>query len=79
MLVRTTFELPDPEDDSLGVNASGGDDGGRNPILNVLAVLFIKGKVVLTGILFKQVTQRVAPYDTATWIKPYTGTVSHGP
>jgi hypothetical protein len=59
MLVRTTFELPDPEDDSLGVNASGGDDGGRNPILNVLAVLFIKGKVVLTGVGFKQITARL--------------------
>jgi hypothetical protein len=80
MLVRTTFELPDPEDDSLGVDATGGDDSGRNPILNVLAVLFIKGKVVLTGVGFKQITARLSfvPYSTATWIKPYTGTSSPG-
>jgi hypothetical protein len=40
-----------------------------------VAVAFIKGKVVLTGIAFKQVTQRVVDYDVATWLKPYSGTM----
>ena len=42
---------------------------------NVMAIAFIKGKVVLTGVLFKQITQRVAPYQVATWLKPYSGTM----
>ena len=35
------------------------EGGGRHPLLNVLAVRFIKGKVVLTGTLFKQLTAKV--------------------
>ena len=27
------------------------------------------------GVLLKQVTQQLAPYDVATWCKPYTGTM----
>jgi Ca2+-binding EF-hand superfamily protein len=76
MLVRSVFELGDPEDEVMGVE-SAKDKGktGRSPFMDVLAILFIKGKVVFTGVLFKQITARVAPYDVATWIKPYTGTM----
>ena len=84
MLVRAAFDMKVSEEETMGVQSnkeSGGETktGGRHPIVNILSLIILKGKVVLTGILFKQVTQRVAPYDTATWIKPYTGTVSHGP
>ena len=74
MLVRTAFELPDPEDDSLGVDAAQSSEK-RHPIMDVLAVAFIKGKVVLTGALFKQITAKLVAYDTATWLKPYSGTM----
>jgi hypothetical protein len=47
----------------------------RSRIKDVFAVLFIKGKVVITGVLFKQITQRVATYDVATFLKPYSGTM----
>ena len=29
----------------------------------------------VSGILLKQITTRAANYDTATWLKPYTGTL----
>ena len=41
------------------------EGGGRHPLLNVLAVMFIKGKVVLTGTLFKQV--RKTPCRPRSW------------
>lgn len=47
----------------------------RGALMNILAVAFIKGKVVITGTLFKQITVRVCDYDTATWLKPYSGTM----
>lgn len=78
MLVRAAFEMGDPDGDVMGVDSgkeSKAEDSGRSPLRDLLAVAFIKGKVVITGVLFKQVTARVASYDTATWIKPYTGTM----
>lgn len=76
MLVRTAFELPDPDDDSLGVESSKDAGGGeRSKFWDVVAVAFIKGKVVLTGALFKQITSKLVDYDTATWLKPYSGTM----
>eukprot|EP01050_Picozoa_sp_SAG11_P004220 SAG11_NODE_263_length_11526_cov_23.830314_4_plen_1064_part_00 len=91
MLVRAAFDLQKgKEEETMGVQSkqadsgsgNAGSDGGgmsaavtRNPVLNVLAVAFLKGKVVLTGLLFKQITARSVSYDTATWLKPYTGTM----
>ena len=77
MLVRTCFELGDPEGEVMGVDTER-DEGPseRSRIWNVLAVLFIKGKVVLTGALFKMLTVQFVAYDTATWCKPYTGTMA---
>ena len=49
--------------------------GDRSKFWDLVAVAFIKGKVVLTGAGFKQITAQVVDYDTATWLKPYTGTM----
>jgi hypothetical protein len=74
MLVRSVFELGDSEGDVMGVAASGEDAGPARPaIVNVLAVAWIKGRVVITGTAFKQICARVANYDTAHWAKPYAG------
>ena len=75
MLVRSVFELGDSEGDVMGVDASGGGDAGpaRPAIVNVMAVAWIKGRVVITGTLFKMITKVVTNYDTAHWAKPYTG------
>ena len=78
MLVRAAFEMGDPEGDVMGVDSgkeSKAEDEGRNPLRDLLAVAFIKGKVVITGVLFKQLTARVVSYDTATFLKPYSGTM----
>ena len=75
MIIRSVFQLSDPnEDDSLGLE--GNEDAQRSKIWDVLAIVFIKSKVLITGSFFKLITQAVVPYDTATWIKPYTGTMA---
>ena len=78
MLVRAAFELGDDDGDVMGVD-SGKETKRANAesskLKNLLSVLFVKGKVVITGALFKQITARVAPYNVATWCKPYTGTM----
>ena len=62
--------------DTLGVEASKeAKTEKRSRIKDDFAVAFIKGKLVLTGVLFKQITMLVIAYDTATWIKPYCGTM----
>ncbi len=74
MLVRSVFELGDSEGDVMGVAASGDDAGPARPaIVNVMAILWIKGRVVITGTAFKQICARVTNYDTAHWAKPYAG------
>ena len=75
MLVRAAFELGDPEEETMGVESNQGGAGGERPLWrNVLTGFWIKGKVVITGTLFKQIVGRTAAYDTATWLKPYLGT-----
>eukprot|EP01051_Picozoa_sp_SAG22_P002652 SAG22_NODE_120_length_19227_cov_7.584013_16_plen_1054_part_00 len=76
MLVRTCFELGDPEGELMGVDTEKEQKHHDRPlILDILAVLFIKGKVVITGALFKFITSKMVSYDTATWLKPYSGTM----
>lgn len=76
MLVRSVFELGDAEGDVMGVDADGGGEGLTRPLLvNILAIAWIKGRVVISGTLFKLVTSKVVNYDTATWMKPYSGTM----
>ena len=78
MLVRAAFELGDDDGDVMGVDSgkeTKRDAAERSKLRDALSLVFIKGKVVITGILFKQITQRVAPYNVATWCKPYTGTM----
>ena len=75
MLVRAAFELPDSDEAVMGVESTKEKKGAEGNFLkNLLTVGWIKGKVILTGTAFKQITQRVVDYDTATWIKPYSGT-----
>eukprot|EP01046_Picozoa_sp_COSAG06_P117914 COSAG06_NODE_65025_length_258_cov_0.635220_1_plen_85_part_11 len=70
--------MGDPDGDVMGVDsgkeAKESEDEGHL-LKDLFAVAFIKGKVVITGVLFKQLTARAVSYDTATWIKPYTGTM----
>eukprot|EP01043_Picozoa_sp_COSAG02_P033959 COSAG02_NODE_2347_length_9092_cov_4.284666_4_plen_621_part_00 len=74
MLVRSVFELGDSEGDVMGVAASGQDAGHARPaIVNVMAIAWIKGRVVITGTVFKQICARITNYDTAHWAKPYAG------
>jgi hypothetical protein len=76
MLVRAAFELGDPDDETMGVEAKQAGASGERPLWrNILTGAWIKGKVVITGTLFKQVVARTAAYDTATWLKPYLGTM----
>lgn len=80
MLVRSVFELGDVEGTVLGVDAGAADDeeeaGGLwNTIKNILAVVWIKGKVILTGSAFKILTGMATNWDTATFLKPYSGTM----
>ena len=68
--------MADPSGAVMGVESSKETkQQQRSKFRDFLAVVFIKGKVVLTGTAFKQITMRVAAYDTATWIKPYSGTM----
>lgn len=74
MLVRCVFELGDSDGDVMGVDADGGDNEQGRPILiTILSILWIKGRVIITDMLFKVVTDNVCNYDTATWLKPYSG------
>ena len=74
MLVRSVFELGDSEGDVMGVDAGGGGpDHSRPLIVNIMAIAWIKLRVVLTGTLFKIVATKVCNYDTAMWAKPYAG------
>jgi len=76
MLVRAAFELGDPEEETMGVESNQGGAGGERPLWrNLLTGFWIKGKVVITGTVFKQIVARTAAYDTATWLKPYLGTM----
>ena len=76
MLVRCVFELGDSEGDVMGVDAGGGDDEQKRPLLiTILSILWIKGRVIITGSLLKILTAKVCNYDTATWLKPYSGTM----
>ena len=65
MLIRSVFELPDPEDDSL-VDASAEAGSGRSPIWDVLAIILVKAKVILTGVVFKQITANTAIAQVVT-------------
>jgi hypothetical protein len=74
MLVRSVFELGDSENNDLGVDAGGGEEAVTRPILvNVAAVLWIKGRVLITGTLFKFFTKMGFNWDAATWLAPWTG------
>jgi hypothetical protein len=80
MLVRSVFELGDADGTVLGVDASADveeKEGGGiwNTIKNILAVVWIKGKVILTGAAFKALTASHTNWDTATFLKPYSGTM----
>eukprot|EP01052_Picozoa_sp_SAG31_P000523 SAG31_NODE_15_length_37942_cov_32.078297_28_plen_645_part_00 len=76
MLVRAAFEMGDPEGAVMGVESTKEAKANKPSFFrNVVSVVFIKGKVVLTGVLFKQITARAAPYHVATWMKPYSGTM----
>ena len=74
--VRAAFEMADPSGAVMGVESSKETkQQERSKLRDLLAVVFIKGKVVLTGTAFKQITMRAVDYDTATWLKPYSGTM----
>jgi hypothetical protein len=77
MLVRCVFELGDSEGDVMGVDAGGGGDEeqGRPLLITILSILWIKGRVIITGSFFKILTTKLCNYDTATWLKPYSGTM----
>ena len=78
MLVRSVFELGDAEGAVLGVDATGEEDdevGCWDVFMSIMAVVWIKGKVILTGVAFKALTAKYTNVDTATWIKPFTGTM----
>ena len=75
MLVRSVFELPDEEGEVMGVDAGGGEDEVSRPLLiNILAVAWIKGRVLISGIVFKMITCMYFNWDSATWLKPWLGT-----
>ena len=74
MLVRTAFELEDPDDTVMGVESSKeAKNSEGNVFWTAFAVVWIKGKVILTGTAFKQITAANAEYDNAQWLKPFLG------
>eukprot|EP01048_Picozoa_sp_COSAG05_P008932 COSAG05_NODE_705_length_7850_cov_2.428719_7_plen_165_part_00 len=71
MLVRTAFELPDPEGEVMGVDAGVEANASDGHLLHdLLAIAYVKGKVLLTGIIGKQVALRTTSFSTFTWIGP---------
>ena len=71
MLVRTAFELPDPEGEVMGVDAGVEANASDGHLLHdLLAIAYVKGKVLLTGIIGKQVALRTMSFSTFTWIGP---------
>ena len=74
MLVRAVFELGDEEGEVMGVDAGGGEEAISRPlVVNIMAVFWIKGRVLLTGTFFKFFTCMAFNWDGATWMKPWTG------
>ena len=60
MLVRAAFEMGDPDGAVMGVESSKEAEAEKPGFIkNLFAVAFIKGKVVLTGVLFKLFTAKV--------------------
>eukprot|EP01050_Picozoa_sp_SAG11_P006516 SAG11_NODE_508_length_8874_cov_5.205812_6_plen_279_part_00 len=76
MIIRSVFELPDPDDNDMGVEASKESAGARSPFWDILAVILVKGKVALTGVIFKQIAFHTTPVSTSTWIMPPLGGVA---
>ena len=74
MLVRAAFEMPENEEGDM-IDTSGGDEGGGCWELtkNIIMALWIKGKVLLTGLLWKSCVGWWSNYDTAHWVKPWGG------
>ena len=74
MLVRAAFEMPEEEEGDM-IDTSGGDEGGGCWELtkNIIMALWIKGKVLLTGLLWKSCVGWWSNYDTAHWVKPWGG------
>lgn len=75
MIIRSVFELPDPDVDLQGEEGPEGESASRSKFLDLLAVAVVKGKAMITSFLIKRVINMVTPYQTATWIKPYAGTM----
>jgi Ca2+-binding EF-hand superfamily protein len=76
MLVRSVFELGDSGEDVMGVDAGGGEDEAKRPLwVTLLSVGWIKGRVLISGAVLKMVTGKLCNYDSATWMKPYSGTM----
>ena len=67
MLVRTAFELPDPEGEVMGVDAGVEANAAEGHMLHdILAIAYVKGKVLLTGIIGKQIALRTTAFSTFT-------------
>ena len=72
MLVRAAFEMPENEEGDM-IDTSGGDEGGGCLELtkNIFMAIWIKGKVLLTGLLWKSCVGWWSNYDTGHWVKPW--------
>ena len=74
MLVRAAFEMGDPEGELLGVNAATRlEKEEKHLVTSILAAIWYKGKAVITGVVLKKLTVIFFPWETAMFLKPYSG------
>jgi hypothetical protein len=60
----------------MGINTDTGADDEAGVVQATLIAAWFKGKVILSGVVLKALTARVVPYDTATFLKPFSGTMA---
>ena len=63
----------DPEGEMMGVDTEKDDREEESRVAhNIIAALWYKGKAVLTGVVLKILTVKLAAYNNAFFLKPHT-------
>ena len=52
------------------------DSTWRDKMYGIISAVWYKGKAIISGALLKQICLRVTTYDTATFAKPFVGTMA---
>ena len=63
----------------MGINADGNSEDDPGAIRAALVAAWFKGKVILTGVALKSLTEKYFSYDVATFLKPFSaGKIARG-